>query len=87
MARKKKEENEEAEVKKSKKAELEAKAETEGTLPKIQCFNENKKLICANLHLDFHKCSVKSIAHGRMATVRIGKKRRCDMYEETSYSA
>ncbi len=89
MARKKKEETEEAEVKKTKKSDaVEAKTETsDGVLPKIQCFNENKKLICANLLLESHKCTVKTIANGRLASVRIGKKRRCEMYEETAYSA
>lgn len=89
MPRKKKESAEEAEPKKTKKAAaVEAKDDQDvELLPKIQCFNENKKLICANLQLGTHKCGAKTIAHGRLATVRIGKKRRCEMYEETAYSA
>ena len=89
MPRKKKEIVEEAETKKSKKADLgETKADhADELLPKIQCFNGNKKLICANLHWGTHKCSAKTIAHGRLATVRVGKKRRCEMYEETAYTA
>lgn len=89
MPRKKKEIAEEAEVKKQKKNKIANTTEDQGDelLPKIQCFNENKKLICANLQLDTHKCGSKTIAQGRLATVRIGKKRRCAMYEETAYSA
>lgn len=88
MPRKKKETADEAEVTSSKKKQTsEPAADEKDLLPKIQCFNGNKKLICANLQLDTHKCSAKSIAQGRLATVRIGKKRRCDMYEETAYSA
>ena len=91
MARKKKETAEKA-VKepKSKKHEepVEAKEASEGheLLPKIQCFNHRKKTICANLILANHKCGVKTIAWGRLATVRIGKKRRCAYYEETAHS-
>ncbi len=55
-------------------------------LAKIQCFNHGKKTICANLILGTHKCTAKEFAHGRMATVRIGKKRRCEFYEETTYN-
>lgn len=89
MPRKKKETAEEAEVKISKKKQTAAPEtdEAKELLAKIQCFNGNKKLICANLQLDTHKCSAKSIAQGRPASVRIGKKRRCEMYEETAYSA
>lgn len=89
MPRKKKETADETEVTTSKKKQTAEPAadEAKDLLPKIQCFNGNKKLICANLQLDTHKCSAKSIAQGRPATVRIGKKRRCDMYEETAYSA
>lgn len=86
MPRKNKEIAEDAEAKTSKKKQTAASV-SDTVLPKIQCFNGNKKLICANLELDSHKCSAKSIAQGRLATVRIGKKRRCDMYEETAYSA
>jgi hypothetical protein len=89
MPRKKKEVAEEAEEKKTRKTEAAGTKADQGDelLPKIQCFNANKKLICANLKLDGHKCDVKSFAHGRPATVRIGKKRRCEMYEETAYTA
>lgn len=89
MPRKKKDIAEEAEVKNSKKAEVaEVKADnSDELLPKIQCFNGNKKLICANLQWGTHKCGAKTIAHGRLATVRVGKKRRCGMYEETAYTA
>ena len=92
MARKKKEEIEEAEVKekKSKKheepAEVKAEVESDELLPKIQCFNHRKKTICANLILTSRKCGVKNIANGRAAAVRIGKKRRCEFYEETAYT-
>jgi len=54
---------------------------------KIQCLNHRKKVICAHLLLAEHKCSVKTIGHGRLATVRIGKKRRCELYEETEFTA
>ncbi len=67
------------------KAVAETAAKTE-TLPKIQCFNHGKKTICANLNLSNHKCMVKTFGHDRMATVRIGKKRRCESYEETTYN-
>lgn len=56
-------------------------------LGKIQCFNHRKKTICAHLLLAVHKCGVKTIGHGRLATVRIGKKRRCEFYEETTVTA
>lgn len=89
MPRKKKEVAEETEVKKAKKAKVTETQEEQidELLPKIQCFNENKKLICANLQLESHKCSAKVIAPGRLASVRLGKKRRCAMYEETAYTA
>ncbi len=61
-------------------------SETDDLLPKIQCFNHRKKTICANLIVQTHKCSAKSIAWGRPATVRIGKKRRCAYYEETAHT-
>lgn len=89
MPRKKKEDAEETEEKKSKKTETSETQDDSGDelLPKIQCFNENKKLICANLVLESHKCGVKTIASGRLASVRIGKKRRCALYEESAYTA
>ncbi len=53
---------------------------------KIQCFNRRRKLVCAHLLLPLHKCMAKTIAPGRWASVRIGKKRRCGLYEETAYA-
>jgi hypothetical protein len=90
MPRKKKDSTQE-EVKetKSKKHEeavgTHEASETKDLLPKIQCFNHSKKTICANLNIQTHKCGVKTIASGRLANVRIGKKRRCAYYEESAY--
>ncbi len=53
-------------------------------LSKIQCVNRRRKLMCAHLLLDSRKCSIKTIAPGRLASVRVGKKRRCEFYEETA---
>lgn len=88
MPRKKKEVAEETEVKKTKKEKVTKTQEDQidELLPKIQCFNENKKLICANLQWETHKCTAKAIAPGRLATVRLGKKRRCAMYDETAFT-
>jgi hypothetical protein len=77
------------ETKAKKHEEPVADKETSGAddlLPKIQCFSHRKKTICANLHLSTHKCGIKTIAWGRLATVRIGKKRRCTYYEETAHA-
>lgn len=57
------------------------------TLSKIQCFAPGKKLICANLILADHKCMAKKFQDGRLATVRPGKKRRCEFYHETAFQA
>lgn len=56
----------------------------EGGLAKIQCVNRRRKLMCAHLLLDSRKCSMKTIAPGRLASVRVGKKRRCEFYEEVA---
>jgi hypothetical protein len=66
---------------------VETAAQTSEHQGKIQCFNHRKKTICAHLLLAIHKCGVKTIGHGRLATVRIGKKRRCEFYEETAFTA
>ncbi|MBX7151170.1 hypothetical protein K1X84_05980 [bacterium] len=55
-------------------------------MSKVQCYNHGKKTICAHLILATHKCTAKRIAPDRLATVRIGKKRRCEFYEETTFS-
>jgi len=95
MARKTKEETEkktkapkkEKAAKAERSEKVEAVGHEDGSLPKIQCFNKNKKTICAHLLLDRRKCGVKTIAAGgRLATVRLGKKRRCEFYEETAYT-
>lgn len=91
MARKKKIDNQEIEDEKTtppKKAARASEPEPveateESGVAKIQCLNRRRKLICSHLLLDVHKCSVKSIAPGRLASVRIGKKRRCALYEES----
>lgn len=54
---------------------------------KIQCLNARNKTVCAHLVMEWHKCNAKTIGHGKLATVRIGKKRRCEFYEETSLTA
>jgi hypothetical protein len=91
MPRKKKEADDNVKESKAKKhdepVEVKDPSESDDLLPKIQCFNHRKKTICANLNLSTHKCGIKTIAWGRLATVRIGKKRRCEYYEETAHTA
>lgn len=65
----------------------EVAAPESGILPKIQCFGSRKKIICSHLLLGTRKCTAKMIANGRHATVNVSKKRRCEFYEETAYSA
>lgn len=65
---------------------VETKASENELMPKVQCYNHGKKTICAHLILATHKCTAKRIAPDRLATVRIGKKRRCEFYEETTFS-
>lgn len=71
-------------------ADVARSAETQASenelMPKVQCYNHGKKTICAHLVLATHKCTAKRIAPDRLATVRIGKKRRCEFYEETTLS-
>lgn len=87
-AKKKAETSAKKTVKDKKQAEpVETAAPTTEHQGKIQCFNHRKKTICAHLMLTLHKCGVKTIGHGRLATVRIGKKRRCEFYEETAFTA
>ncbi len=64
-----------------------SEAQTPEHVGKIQCLSVRKKVICAHLLLADRKCSVKTIGHGRLATVRVGKKRRCELYEETEFAA
>lgn len=83
--RKKKEEvKAETETKANKKAE----AATEVLLPKIQCFAPGKKTICAHLMTSghAHQCAAKRLPNGKLSTVRSGKKRRCEFYQETAYN-
>lgn len=83
--RKKKEEiKTEAKATVSKKTE----AASEVLLPKIQCIAPGKKTICAHLLTSghAHQCAAKRLPNGKLSTVRSGKKRRCEFYQETAYN-